>query len=363
MKITFLLPPLSLTGGIKVVAIHAAYLLKAGHTVNVFAPERATEGFRARLRRFLKTRQWSRGGHGESYLDRLNVPHVLVPGSRMLRDEDLPDADVIIGTWWQTVDNLQKLSRRKGVPVHFVQGHEIFYPDTMDQVKEVYARNNSKIAVSRWLQAILASDYGCAHSHLVENAVDEVYLQAGMPRQRPRRRTVGLLFSRASHVKGMDLAIEAIRQLKVARPDLRVVGFAADSVHGHLEIPSYIEIDLDPKPERIVEIYQSCDVWISFSRNEGFNLTVVEAMACGTPVVASDVGWPATGIIQGENGYCQPAEDLPVALKRIEQILSMDDDSWRQISHNARHTVVDQTWLRSSQLFEAALREICQSNR
>jgi glycosyltransferase involved in cell wall biosynthesis len=363
MRITFLLPPLSLTGGIKVVAIHAAHLLKAGHTVNVFAPERATEGLRARLRRFLKTGQWSRGGHGESYLDRLAVPHVLVPGSRMLCDDDLPDADVVIGTWWQTVDNLQTLSRRKGVPVHFVQGHEIFYPDTMDQVKEVYARPNAKIAVSRWLQAILASDYGCAHSHLVENAVDEVYLQAKVPRQRPHRRTVGLLFSRASQVKGMDLALEVIRQLKVARPDLRVVGFAADSVQGHLDIPSYVEIDLDPKPERIVEIYQSCDVWVSFSRNEGFNLPVVEAMACGTPVVASNVGWPATGIIQGENGYSQPAEDLRVALGHIEQILSMDDEAWRQLSSNARHTVIDQSWPRSSQAFEAALQDICQSSR
>lgn len=361
MKITFLLPPLSLTGGIKVVAIHAAYLLEAGHTVHIFAPERASEGLRARLRRLIRTGQWSRGGHGDSYLDRMSVPYVLVPGSRMLRDEDLPDADVIIGTWWQTVDNLQALSRTKGVPVHFVQGHEIFYPDTMHQVMEVYARPNAKIAVSRWLQNILATDYGCAQSHLVENAVDDVYLQAPALQRRPARRTVGLLFSRASHVKGMDLALDMIRQLKARRPDLRVIGFAADSVQGHLDVPSFVEIDLDPKPERIVEIYQSCDVWVSFSRNEGFNLTVVEAMACGTPVVASNVGWPATGISQGVHGYTQSAEATSEALQNIERILSLDDSHWHEMSANARAVVADQTWRRASERFEIALKEIART--
>ena len=47
-----------------------------------------------------------------------------------------------------------------------------------------------------------------------------------------------------------------------------------------------------PAQEMIAHIYQRCDVWLSTSRTEGFNLFPLEAMAGGCPAVRIKTGRP-----------------------------------------------------------------------
>src|SRR5581483_3509675 len=56
-----------------------------------------------------------------------------------------------------------------------------------------------------------------------------------------------------------------------------------------------------------------------------FGMVALEAMACGTPVVASKVGGLRSTIVAGENGFLVPAHDAQEVARRIRQILDSDD--------------------------------------
>ena len=49
--------------------------------------------------------------------------------------------------------------------------------------------------------------------------------------------------------------------------------------------------------------YRRISLYVAPSRNEGFGLTPLEAMASGSPVVASDAGAYADLIVEGETGF------------------------------------------------------------
>jgi 1,2-diacylglycerol 3-alpha-glucosyltransferase len=64
--------------------------------------------------------------------------------------------------------------------------------------------------------------------------------------------------------------------------------------------------------------YAACDVYATCSLQEGFNLTIVEAQACGKPVVAFDIG-PHEEVL--DNGYLVSEYDLKDFSERLVELL------------------------------------------
>ncbi|HWX54084.1 MAG TPA: glycosyltransferase family 4 protein [Verrucomicrobiae bacterium] len=81
---------------------------------------------------------------------------------------------------------------------------------------------------------------------------------------------------------------------------------ATDAVHPLTELP------LD---------YQACDLCVQASREEGLGFSVLEALACGTPVVAAGVGGLRETIIDGQTGWTYPPGDAVALAKCIEDAL------------------------------------------
>ncbi|BEV35928.1 glycosyltransferase [Synechococcus sp. M16CYN] len=74
--------------------------------------------------------------------------------------------------------------------------------------------------------------------------------------------------------------------------------------------------------------------------NEAYGNVVVEALACGVPVIAYDRGGPGELIKSGETGWLVPADDvaaLTSALNRIDEIDRMDCRAW--VESHATHEV------------------------
>jgi D-inositol-3-phosphate glycosyltransferase len=78
--------------------------------------------------------------------------------------------------------------------------------------------------------------------------------------------------------------------------------------------------------DRLPRYYTAADVCVIPSHYEAFGLVAIEAMACGTPVVASAVGGLKFTVIPGETGLLVPAQDIAGFAKAIGRILN--EESW-----------------------------------
>jgi D-inositol-3-phosphate glycosyltransferase len=78
--------------------------------------------------------------------------------------------------------------------------------------------------------------------------------------------------------------------------------------------------------DRLPLYYTAADVCVVPSHYEPFGLVAIEAMGCGTPVVASDVGGLKFTVISEETGLLVPVRDVSGFARAIERILT--DDLW-----------------------------------
>lgn len=78
--------------------------------------------------------------------------------------------------------------------------------------------------------------------------------------------------------------------------------------------------------DRLPLYYTAADVCAIPSHYEPFGLVAIEAMACGTPVVASDVGGLKFTVVPGETGLLVPPQDTAAFAMAIGRIL--DDELW-----------------------------------
>ena len=348
MKITFVLPTVNLSGGIRVAAIYSRWLMRFGHQVVAVSPPPAVL-FRHRLLRPL--------GLGtprvatESHFDNAGIDHRIIERSRAIEDNDVPDADVVIATWWETAEWVAALSPAKGAKVYFVQHHEVFDWLPAERSTATYRLPLRKIVVASWLQRVMNTDYGDIAVDLVPNAVDHEQFFAPKRGKRDRP-TVGFLYSKAEF-KGVDLTLRAIATLRLSFPALRVVSFGDQAPQGD-ELGD-VDFHLAPDQSKLRDLYASCDVWMTASRSEGFNLPAMEAMACRTPVIATCTGWPAEAIVDGANGWCVALNDVHGLVRAAQFVLDLSDADWRAMSTHAFDTVRGSSWEASARLFEASL--------
>jgi glycosyltransferase involved in cell wall biosynthesis len=83
---------------------------------------------------------------------------------------------------------------------------------------------------------------------------------------------------------------------------------------------------LGPQPrERVLELFRAADASILSSAWENFPHGVVESLAAGTPVIATDVGGVAEVLHDGENGLLVPAGDAPALAAAIGRFYADPD--------------------------------------
>lgn len=70
----------------------------------------------------------------------------------------------------------------------------------------------------------------------------------------------------------------------------------------------------------ISELISTCDVYVASSFREGLGINLIEAMACGKPVVATNNRGHRSVIIDGENGYLVPINDHTLMAERIKKL-------------------------------------------
>jgi glycosyltransferase involved in cell wall biosynthesis len=146
-----------------------------------------------------------------------------------------------------------------------------------------------------------------------------------VPRRQPETGAVTIFLLGAPwFLKGVDLLLAAFRRLAPDFPEARL------RLQGHFEDdPALFALAKDcprteilkaaPNPETL-ERMSRASIFVLPSRCEGLPRVIIEAMACGLPLVGSDAGGIPHLIRDGDNGFVVPMNDaaaLEAALRRL----------------------------------------------
>jgi len=354
MRITFILPGRSLSGGAKVAATYAERLLRRGHDVHVAYRKRGwpepwhVRGFAARCGEQVRGWLAAQSDH-LSCLPRDRL--IAASAGRPITASDLPDGDAVVATWWETADWVAALPPSKGKPFYLVQGYEVWGGDT-ERVDATWRHPMQKIVVSRWLLDLARDRFGDSRAVLIPNGVDLEQFFAP-PRHAHDPPAIGLAYS-TTGLKGIDVALEVVQHVRQRLPELRVVSFGTERPDAALPLPPDTVFHRRPPQDLLRHIYSSCDVWLLTSRREGFGLPALEAMACRCPVVATRCGGPEDFVRDGVNGALVDVDDVPGAADRLVELLR-DRDQLRRFSEAAQQTAAEFDWDRSTDSLERVL--------
>lgn len=347
MRIVFVLPYAGLAGGIRVVAVYARLLKERGHVVTVVSTPPGSRPLKARLRSLLAGRGWGLE-YGPGHLDGVEVEHRCLETFRPVEDRDVPDADVVVATWYETAEWVWKLSPRKGAKAYFLQHYED-WSGQPERVDATWRLPMHKIVISRWLEQVARERFGLTGLSYVPNAVDLDQFQAPARGKQPVP-TVGFMYSNTAF-KGCDVALAAVARARLRVPQLALRAFGSDRPGS---LPPGTDFTYRPAQDRIRDVYSACDAWLFSSRSEGFGLPILEAMACRTPVIAAPAGAAPELLAQG-GGILLPSADPVGMAEAIVRICELPDAEWRALSEKALQIASLYGWGDAVQRLEAAL--------
>jgi len=354
MRITFVLPFIVLTGGIKAPMELGNRLVAMGHDVTFAYPRRSLyppnewwRGLRGWLRSLkAEGRYWaSRIGLCRSvpWFD-LHARLIRLPD---LTEDKIPSSDVVIVTDWRSAERMGTFRSLPGRPVYYIQGYET-PAGPEDRVSATWRLPMTKVVISSWLKRLAQEQL---HQEVYGPVVHGVDHQQFYP-DRPvglRGRRVGMIYHDLP-VKGIADGLAAFNEARRHFPDLQLVMYGTHRPTAGL--PRDVEYHVRPSPSELRQLYSACDVWLNPSRMDGGPMHPQEAMACGCAVVSTDVGAVRDYAIPGETALVSAPGDVPALATNLIRLLS-DDAERTRIARAGREYIQQFTWERAArQLLE-----------
>jgi glycosyltransferase involved in cell wall biosynthesis len=246
-----------------------------------------------------------------------------------LTAEHIPAADLHIATFWTTVPAAAAMA--SGQAVHFCQGFEGALDHNRDQHAEIFEAYSTPLpvwVVSPHLAALNRERFGRA-CKLVTPALEGFW----QPAKRPgpaRRPRVLVPHPFEFYMKGVDTALQAVAELRERGLELQLIRLSQwplgeaerallepDEFHHHLQ------------PTAVAELLAGCDLLLAPAWEcEGFGLAVLEAMACGVPVVASRI--PSHESFAAHAAALVAVADAGAYARAAEAILT-DPERWQEM--------------------------------
>ncbi len=148
--------------------------------------------------------------------------------------------------------------------------------------------------------------------------------------------------------KNVRLLIDAysrLRKVSPTAPSLVLAGRTGISVQDMayaqaLGVAGQISVWTDVSRSELCTLYQNAALFALSSDEEGLGVVILEAMACGLPVVSTDCGGPATAIQPEITGLLTPVGDAAALAEAMRALLD-DPDRRRKIGQTARACIED----------------------
>ena len=192
------------------------------------------------------------------------------------------------------------------------------------------------IAISKPVQQHLIGDFAVEESrvYLIPNGIDlkRFVMNDENSRRKARQKwsvedapLIGII-ARLSDVKGIDVLLRAMPYILKVIPSAKLL-IAGQGPHEtflkdltkELSLTAQVQFrSIMDQPEGLLPAF---DVFVMPSLMEGLGLSVIEAQACGIPVVASRIGGLIDLINDGKSGYLVPIGDPEALAERIVDVL------------------------------------------
>jgi glycosyltransferase involved in cell wall biosynthesis len=184
-------------------------------------------------------------------------------------------------------------------------------------------KNTRFMAVSKsTLDELLGLGFKAPQGRIIHNGVDLERYVPDLARKDPYHL---LYLGRIKRYKNIDFLIKAAKRLKKDLPELKVTiageGDYLDTLKQQGQAMDFIKFLGVIDEEEKIKLYQKAHLFVTPSIKEGWSITNIEASACGTPVLASNVEGLRDSVKQGENGYLFEYNNIEEFCKKALEIL------------------------------------------
>ena len=258
------------------------------------------------------------------------------------------------------------IKQRRGIPFAcFAHGEELTLADRSHELRWLTRRVSASaglvVANTENTKEIMATTFRAHRDKVVvlHPGVDASEFTPAPPDPAIRRRlgwegrkvvlTVGALQRR----KGQDMLIRALPAIRQRRPDVLYAIIGEGWEREHLEklvaehgVGDLVQFRGAPTDDELILCYQQCDLFALPNRQvdhdiEGFGIVLIEAQACGKPVIAGRSGGTREALQPGRTGEligCETPDELAMVVPAL-----LDDDQRRAVmGAHAREYVLEE---------------------
>lgn len=256
-----------------------------------------------------------------------------------------------------------KKARKHGVKViytahgfHFFKGAPLFNWLMFFPVEQFLSRKTD------CLITINSEDYKAAKNHLIAGQTvivhgvgydNKKFVKPGGDKKSYLRSIYGysddeillIYVAELNNNKNQKLLIRALKNLVEKNETIRLLLVGPDRTGG--DIHAYVKnaglagrVDFFGQCDNVCEILSMCDLTVASSRREGLPVNIMESLACGLPVVATDNRGHRELIKDGHNGYLVKLDDCLALTQKISELIQ-DKALYNRLSKNAGESVED----------------------
>lgn len=238
---------------------------------------------------------------------------------------------------------------RAGIPV--VATHHSWFPRSggyrlfRRPLQRLLDRHAASIAVSSAAVDAMGR-YFTAQWEIIPNGVDvDLFDDRGRLPAASSRRPRLLFLGRLEPRTGLDVVLAAMPTILAQYPDAELVVAGGGPWLGHyrtyaarLRVPvTFLGRVLEERPA----LYRSADIYVCPTSRASFGVTLLEAMGCGAPIIASDL--PAFREVAGNQAVLIPAADSEAWAAATTALLA-DPSRRDMMSHAGRLAALEFAW-------------------
>ena len=161
-------------------------------------------------------------------------------------------------------------------------------------------------------------------------------------------------------LKGLDFSLHAIARLKYEYPDIKLTVIGSPRAEGHterlikkLKLVEQVSFKTNLTKEEITQEYAKSSAAVVSSLYEGFGFPVGEAMACATPLIATNVA--SIPEITGSFAQSIPAEDADAIYQGLKNIFQHPQKYKIQADSGREHIIENFNWIKIGYAYEKLL--------